>query len=62
MHFEPTQILSYVGPDRLVLNSTEITRLKEAGYEMDKWQEGELLRYNTKQVLPDEFKAILSSN
>ena len=62
MHFEPTQILSYMGPDRLVFNSTEITRLKEAGYEMDKWLEGELLRYNTKHVLPDELKAIFSSN
>lgn len=48
MHFEPTQILSYVGPDRLSLSTTEVERLKAAGYEMDKWSKGDLLTYNVK--------------
>lgn len=48
MHFEPTQILSYVGPDRLSLSDDEFQRLKAAGYEMDKWIKGELLTYNSK--------------
>jgi hypothetical protein len=48
MHFEPTQILSYVGPDRLSLSAIELERLKAAGYEMDKWSKGDLLTYNEK--------------
>lgn len=48
MHFEPTQILSYVGPDRLSLSSQELDRLKADGYEMDKWCKGDLLTYNRK--------------
>ncbi|GGX13988.1 Shedu immune nuclease family protein [Undibacterium macrobrachii] len=48
MHFEPTQILSYLGPDRLLLSSDEVERLKSAGYEMEKWSKGELLTYNFK--------------
>lgn len=48
MHFEPTQILSYVGPDRLSLSSDEFEHLKAAGYEMDKWSKGDLLTYNVK--------------
>ncbi len=48
MHFLPLQILSYVGPDRLLVSEEEIDRLKAGGYEMDKWSKGELLTYNWK--------------
>lgn len=48
MHFLPSQILSYVGPDRLFLSQEEINLLKADGYEMDKWSKGELLTYNSK--------------
>ena len=48
MHFEPTQILSYIGPDHLELGTEQLKRLSAAGYEMDKWRKGELLIYNHK--------------
>ena len=48
MHKEPTQILSYIGPDVLVLSQEQFDQLKRSGYEMDKWRAGELLTYNTK--------------
>lgn len=48
MHFLPSQILSYVGPDRLLLSQEEIDQLKADGYEMDKWSKGDLLTYNWK--------------
>lgn len=48
MDFEPTQILSYLGPDRLSLSIEQFERLKAAGYEMDKWNKGDLLTYNSK--------------
>ncbi|WP_186110810.1 Shedu immune nuclease family protein [Burkholderia gladioli] len=48
MHFLPSQILSYVGPDGLTLSQEEIERLKADGYEMDKWSKGDLLTYNWK--------------
>jgi hypothetical protein len=48
MHFLPSQILSYVGPDGLLLSQEEIDRLKADGYEMDKWRKGDLLTYNWK--------------
>lgn len=46
MHFEPTQILTFVGPDRLYLSEVERDRLRVAGYEIDKWSTGDLLTYN----------------
>lgn len=48
MHFEPNQMLAYIGPDRLALSQTEFDRLKRAGYEIDKWAKGDLLTFNTK--------------
>lgn len=48
MHFEPTQIFSYVGPDYLTLTQEQIDHLKNSGYEMDKWKKGDLLTYNNK--------------
>ncbi len=48
MHFEPTQILSYVGPDRLRLTEGERARLRQSGYEIDKWSRGDLLTFNHK--------------
>jgi hypothetical protein len=48
MHFLPSQILSYVGPDSLALSQEEIQQLNADGYEMDKWGNGELLTYNWK--------------
>jgi hypothetical protein len=48
MHFLPMQLLSYVGPDRLLLSQEEFNRLRVAGYEVDKWRNGELLTYNWK--------------
>lgn len=58
MHFEPTQILAYVGPDFLFLTTEEIDELRSAGYEIDKWSKGELLIANikyTKSTLETEL-------
>lgn len=51
MHFLPSHILSYLGPDCLILSDIELEKLKAEGYEMDKWKQGELLTYNTKYAL-----------
>lgn len=59
MHFQPMQILSYVGPDRLTLTAAEVQRLKDAGYEMDKWCLGELLKYNWKYAASSEPEWVL---
>lgn len=48
MHKDPTQILAYIGPDMLVLSPDQFDQLKQSGYEMDKWKEGDLLTYNIK--------------
>ncbi|MBL8207678.1 MAG: DUF4263 domain-containing protein [Blastocatellia bacterium] len=48
MHFEPNHLLAYLGPDRLELTREETDRLKKAGYEVDKWREGDLLIINGK--------------
>ena len=48
MHLFPTQILAYVGPDRLAISANDRARLVAAGYEMDKWSQGEPLMYNIK--------------
>lgn len=48
MHFLPSQILSYVGPDRLLLSQEQLDLLKADGYEMEKWTKGDLLTYNWK--------------
>lgn len=48
MHFSPTQILSYVGPDYLMLTDEQMEKLSKDGYQMEKWSKGELLTYNIK--------------
>lgn len=48
MHFEPKQMLGYIGPDRLALSQAEMDRLRTAGYEIDKWSKGDLLTFDTK--------------
>lgn len=48
MHFLPSEILTFVGPDRLVISQEDMDKLKAAGYEMDKWSKGDLLTYNRK--------------
>lgn len=48
MQFEPTQIFSYMGPDLLSLSTEQFEKLKSAGYEMEKWRNGDLLTYNVK--------------
>jgi len=48
MHIEPTQILSYLGPDHLAVSSEQRERLLKSGYEIDKWQKGDLLTFNVK--------------
>lgn len=48
MHFEPTQILSFLGPDRLAITPADLERLNAAGYEMGKWSKGDLLTYNVR--------------
>jgi hypothetical protein len=48
MHFLPSQMLSYLGPDSLHLSKEEIDKLKADGYEIDKWRKGDLLTYNGK--------------
>ena len=48
MHFEPKHMLAHLGPDGLELTSEEIERLKTAGYEIEKWREGDLLVFNGK--------------
>ncbi|WP_038485405.1 Shedu immune nuclease family protein [Collimonas arenae] len=48
MHFEPAQIFAHVGPDFLFLTAEEKSELRSAGYEIDKWSEGELLIANIK--------------
>jgi hypothetical protein len=58
MHFEPNHLLAYLGPDRLALTREEIERLKAAGYEMEKWQKGDLLTVNGKLTRSSWRKAI----
>lgn len=48
IHFDPTQILSYIGPDHLDLGQEHMDRLRASGYEIDKWRKGDLLTYNHK--------------
>ncbi len=48
MHFLPNQILSYVGPDFLALTQDQQENLRQFGYEIDKWNNGDLLTYNIK--------------
>jgi hypothetical protein len=50
MHIEPHNLLSYVGPDFLKLNTLQIERLRAKGYEIDKWLDGNLLVVNGKLV------------
>lgn len=60
MHFLPSQILSYVGPDKLSLSNEEIARLRADYYEIDKWKKGELLTYNIRMAdstFQDELKS-----
>ena len=48
LHMNPEHILAYVGPDHLEFTTEHYERLSKEGYEMDKWQQGELLTYNRK--------------
>lgn len=48
MHKNPEHIFAYVGPDKLMLTPEQRQRLLDDGYEIEKWERGDLLTYNTK--------------
>ena len=48
MHIKPEHIFAYVGPDKLLLTTDQRQRLINDGYEIEKWEKGDLLTYNTK--------------
>jgi len=48
MHFHPRKIFAWVGPDTLILSPEQKKELSEAGYEIEKWDNHDLLKYSIK--------------
>ncbi len=46
MQMHPDQALGWLGPDSLEISNEYVSELREAGYDIDEWLSGKLLRYN----------------
>ncbi|HHP7423641.1 TPA: Shedu immune nuclease family protein [Enterobacter roggenkampii] len=58
MSFAPTQIFAFLGPNTLSLSREQKTSLEESGYEMEKWNNGELLTFNVKFAASSSSRAL----
>ncbi len=58
MHDEPEHIFAYIGPDKLHLTDAQKDRLRNVGYEIDKWAVGDFLVYNTKYTASTGMKKL----
>ncbi len=55
LHREPEAMFAHLTPEDLIISPEQKEILLSLGYEIDKWEQGELLRYNNKKTKIDSI-------